>query len=205
MGVTPSECPPIRSAGPAGGHKATRPGDEHLAGPGFQRRFSTVSVAEARLPCCGLGSASEWTGVMTMRLPALVAGLVVAAAVMVAQLAQPALAGSWLQQGVALPPGATSVLNGVACTSPDRCMAVGSFHDSGGTHLLAKSRSGSAWLTVTIPDPGDAQLNAISCTSATACTAVGSSGTGTFAERWDGNQWTTQATQNPPVLGERFS
>ena len=139
---------------------------------------------------------------MTVRRPALVAGLVVAAAVMVAQ---PALAGSWLQQGVALPPGATSVLNGVACTSPDRCMAVGSFHDSGGTQLLAESRSGSAWLTVTIPDPGDAQLNAISCTSATACTAVGSSGTGTFAERWDGNQWTTQATQNPPVLGERFS
>jgi hypothetical protein len=117
-----------------------------------------------------------------------------------ALVAQPALAGSWRQQDVALPPGATSVLNGVACASPDTCMAVGSFHDSGGTHLLAESRSGSTWTTVPIQDPGGAQLNAISCTSTTACTAVGSSGSGagTLAERWDGNQWTIQATQNPP-------
>jgi len=125
---------------------------------------------------------------------------VVAAALL---LAQPAAAGTWAQQGVALPLNATSVLTGVSCTSPDTCMAVGSFHDSGGTHLLAESRSGSAWTTVSIADPGGAQLNAISCTSPTACTAVGSSGTGTLAERWDGTQWTIQST--PPVSGTTSS
>ena len=73
-----------------------------------------------------------------MKRLVMTAALVVPLALIVAQ---PATA-SWLQQGTAIPQGASVWdLSAVACPSPGSCMAVG----NADSHLLAETRSGSTW------------------------------------------------------------
>jgi hypothetical protein len=116
---------------------------------------------------------------------------VVAAALL---LAQPTAAGTWAQQGVALPLNATSVLTGVSCTSPDTCMAVGFSTDANGvTTTVAENWNGSSWAVQDTANFASTQLNdltGVSCASPTACMSVG---------------FVTIANGNDDVLGEQFS
>ena len=101
--------------------------------------------------------------------------------------------------------GANSAFTGVSCPSATDCTAVGFSFDPSASPALAERWDGTSWSIQATPNPAGASraaLNAVSCTSATACTAVGnytaSGGTQvTLAERWDGTNWSVQATPNP--------
>jgi hypothetical protein len=76
---------------------------------------------------------------------------------------------------------ADAVLNGISCTSPGDCTAVGSYDDTAGSSqgLLLSQTSGS-WATGTLAgipanagSPVDVSLAAVSCGSVGNCTAVG--------------------------------
>ena len=112
---------------------------------------------------------------------------------------------NWKIQPTPNPAGATgSQLNGVSCTSPSACTAVGYYFNSGGDAVtLAERWDGSSWKIQTTPSNGSdpfSGLYGVSCTSATACTAVGASVdvnvAATLAERWDGTSWTIEPTPN---------
>ena len=99
-----------------------------------------------------------------------------------------------------------SMLSGVSCTSAGACTAVGNSVDSTGNEMtLAEHWGGTSWSLQTTPNfPGarGSELNGVSCTSATACTAVGDTpldyGTQrSFAEHWNGTNWSLQTTPNP--------
>jgi hypothetical protein len=94
------------------------------------------------------------------------------------------------------PPG--DVLNGVSCTSPTACTAVGYYLNSTPTQIpMALRLTNGTWIFQAIPIPGGSlgsMLNGVSCTSATTCTAVGyyinSSGTQVaLTETWSGGGW----------------
>jgi hypothetical protein len=101
-------------------------------------------------------------------------------------------------------PGASN-LAAVACTAATSCTAVGDALAGGGVATLAERWDGTSWTMQTTPNPAGATrsfLLGVSCTAANACTAVGfyddSAGNQlTLAERWDGANWTIQATPNP--------
>jgi len=91
-----------------------------------------------------------------------------------------------------------AMLEGVSCTSPTACTAVG---QADGT--LAEHWDGTSWsveaTTNPTPNGGD-NLQAVSCSSPRACTAVGygtldsgNGNAGAIAEEWDGKAWTGQA------------
>jgi hypothetical protein len=110
-------------------------------------------------------------------------------------------------------------LSGVSCVAADSCEAVGynwnEYQVSGGVYetLVGKSFAevwdGTAWTLQKIRLPGtndSPKLSALSCVTANDCEAVGFEDTtpGTYdlgpmlAEVWDGTQWSTQSTPNPP-------
>ena len=102
-----------------------------------------------------------------------------------------------------------SVLLSVSCLSSTSCFAVGDGSKKIFTmQTLAESWNGSAWTLQSSPNPTGATrstLLADSCSSSIECTAVGSGSPGpsgettvTLAERWNGTEWSTQTTPNPP-------
>jgi hypothetical protein len=109
----------------------------------------------------------------------------------------------WRIQPVPSPAGAAaSALNGVSCTSPSACEAVGvTFSRSGTRGAVAERWNGTRWQIQPVPSPGGGYLVGVSCTSPAACTAVGGSTPGTpgkaLAERWDGVRWRVQPTPSP--------
>jgi hypothetical protein len=87
----------------------------------------------------------------------------------------------------------------VSCASARACTAVGV---RGGIDLnngpLAERYNGRRWIVEATPDP-NSELTGVSCASASSCTAVGYSDNNTqvtFAEQWDGHDWTIQPTRN---------
>jgi hypothetical protein len=82
-----------------------------------------------------------------------------------------------------------STLDGVSCTSPTSCTAVGS---GGRTGTLIESWNGSTWSVVPSPKRGNPLydfLSGVSCVDPTNCTAVGQSGDNyseTLVESWNG-------------------
>jgi hypothetical protein len=82
-------------------------------------------------------------------------------------------------------------LSDVSCTSPSRCVAVGSAVKPAGLSptTLAEVWNGLRWAVQRTPANRFGELAGVSCTSALACTAVG----GDAAERWNGTKWVTQA------------
>jgi hypothetical protein len=82
-------------------------------------------------------------------------------------------------------------LSDVSCTSPSRCVAVGSAVKPAGLSptTLAEVWNGRRWAVQRTPAIPADELSGVSCTSARACTAVG----GDAAERWNGTKWVTQA------------
>ncbi len=108
----------------------------------------------------------------------------------------------WTLESVPHP--AAALLQGVACTSPANCLAVGSdVNDQTATApAVAEHWNGRSWVSArfsTIRDViGD--LTSISCASPTACTAVGMRGPGVIptsfkrellAYEWNGKSWMT--------------
>jgi hypothetical protein len=95
-----------------------------------------------------------------------------------------------------------SFLNGVSCTAPSACTAIGEQHSAAGiVHTLAERWNGTTWRIQPTPNPPGVQfasLASVSCTSGSACLATGGSDSGTLAERWNGTAWRIQPTPNPP-------
>jgi hypothetical protein len=101
------------------------------------------------------------------------------------------------------PAGAVqSFLNGVSCTAPSACTAIGEQHSASGiVHTLAERWNGTTWTIQPTPNPPGVQfasLAGVSCTTPSTCLATGGSDLGTLAERWNGTTWTIQPTPNPP-------
>jgi hypothetical protein len=114
----------------------------------------------------------------------------------------------WTAQATPNPTGSEGAsLAGVSCSSSTACTAVSSYYS--GTEqtglALAEGWNGIEWAIQSTPKPAGAKssgLTSVSCSSSTACTAVGnyvnSSGINvTLAERWNGTEWSIQATPNP--------
>lgn len=96
-------------------------------------------------------------------------------------------------------------LNGVACTSPAACTAVG---DVDGAALVERW-NGHRWSIQRTPYAVQAPLTGVSCVSATVCEAVGTAnqdaGGSTapppamVAERWNGRRWSLQHVPPAPA------
>ncbi len=101
-------------------------------------------------------------------------------------------------------------LNGVSCSGPSACIAVG-FYDTPEPYpqirtayqTLIESWNGSAWSIVPSPSTSPAQdnlLKGVSCSGPSACTAVGYYSTGstdqTLIESWNGSAWSIVPSPN---------
>jgi len=128
--------------------------------------------------------------------------------------AQRALAEGWNGETWVLQPtplvggaDATVGLDGVSCTSPDSCEAVGGLTLPGVSaeeQPLVERWDGSTWTVQFVPNPkaeNGSELNAVSCTAVDACTAGGTYyyadvASSVFAMRWNGTSWRMQAQPN---------
>jgi hypothetical protein len=115
---------------------------------------------------------------------------------------------TWETQSTPKPTGATEEvrLDGVACVTSSACTAAGYYKNSSKVKVtLAERWNGTEWKIQTTPNPTGASassLSATSCVTTAECVAVGSytnsSGVEvTLAERWNGTEWSVQATPNP--------
>jgi hypothetical protein len=107
----------------------------------------------------------------------------------------------WTMQTIASPER-EEMLDGVSCPSASVCVAVGKEGDV----PLAERWNGSEWSAQTIPAPSGAErdeLKSVSCSATTSCTAVGTYFAAgakayvTFAEHWNGTEWSVQTTPDP--------
>jgi hypothetical protein len=117
----------------------------------------------------------------------------------------------WALQSVPNPAEAKkSTLESVSCTSSTVCTAVGFYYDKYYSEAkpLAERWNGSEWKVQAVPSPNGekaSHFTGVSCTSSTDCIAVGTTGrngegseySATFAEQWNGTEWSLQATVNP--------
>jgi hypothetical protein len=93
----------------------------------------------------------------------------------------------------------TMVLNGVSCTSPSNCVAVGYSEPSGLPRTLIETWNGTSWSLATSPNVPDSQLNGVSCTAPTNCMAVGTGPDGNLIEAWDGTAWSVVPSPDPGI------
>jgi hypothetical protein len=92
-----------------------------------------------------------------------------------------------------------SELNGVSCSGPAACTAVGDYLNGAGTSVALVERwNGARWALERTPRPTGRPLGSVSCSARSACTAVGqrdvARGRTPLAERWDGAGWTRELT-----------
>ncbi len=117
----------------------------------------------------------------------------------------------WSVQPSPDPGAGYSILNGVACTNPDLCIAVGDYEEGTRTLSMFLSWNGSTWGQTPGPTEGRFydQPNSVSCISPTNCVSVGvfangqagSPGTSqTLVDTWDGSQWQITASPNQGSL-----
>jgi hypothetical protein len=104
------------------------------------------------------------------------------------------------------PGSVTNVLNGVTCTAPSNCVAVGYSSDTPGVETTLIERwDGHGWAVTSSPNAaGSASfLRNISCTDSSNCVAVGDfvdSSSGDFQtliETWNGATWTLTSSPEP--------
>ena len=89
--------------------------------------------------------------------------------------------GTWTPAKAPLPHGAVDIqrLNGIACTAPASCVAVGSYDAKGESLGLIETFSHGTWTPAEAPPPGGAPgangttLWAVSCATPGSCVAVG--------------------------------
>lgn len=94
--------------------------------------------------------------------------------------------------------------NGVSCTSPSNCFAVGFYDVSGNEHALAEFWNGVAWTIVNLPGIAGntySVLNGITCTGSS-CVALGNYGDPSddqqaMAEELSAGSWTVSAIPLP--------
>jgi len=113
----------------------------------------------------------------------------------------------WAAQPTPDPAGdVTSTLQGVSCSSPRSCTAVGTGLDVADARVIFAERwNGERWTVQTTPGAASGtfpQLNAAACPTANVCEAAGyytdSDGQQVpLAERWDGTSWSLQSIPNP--------
>jgi DNA-binding beta-propeller fold protein YncE len=127
--------------------------------------------------------------------------------------------GKWVEQSVPRPEisgGYFSSLEGVSCSSPTACMAVGVGEEFQGHQSFSERWNGEKWELVSTPMPADAaksnetsaysvKLHGVSCPSSSLCIAVGDyasnkAGTErkTLVESWNGSKWSVVTSPNPP-------
>ena len=112
--------------------------------------------------------------------------------------------GTWVPAKAPLPSGATAVkqtasLNGIACTAPGSCTAVGQYTDaSGSSQGLVETLADGTWVPAKAPLPSGAtavkqtaSLNGIACTAPGSCTAVGQ-----YTDRSDNGQGLVESLVN---------
>jgi hypothetical protein len=112
---------------------------------------------------------------------------------------------AWSVVHPAVPAGSTGIaVNGLACTSPAACYAVGVTGGSAGSAVTLIERwNGTSWSVVPSPNaPGTNTLTGISCVSTQSCIAVGESSTGsstlsTLALKLSAGHWTITPTPSP--------
>jgi hypothetical protein len=120
----------------------------------------------------------------------------------------------WRIQRSAVPAGAvSSSLNGVSCSAPGTCTAVGLYFTPGQRDLaLAERWSGGQWRLQQFPRrPATAhgsELSGVSCPAARSCFATGSyfikGGSAAFIAAWDGSRWRVQPAPGPARTGLLF-
>lgn len=98
-------------------------------------------------------------------------------------------------------------LEGLSCTSPTSCMAVGSYtNEAGFAQPLIERWNGRAWALMPIaPPPGSrygSDLTSVSCPSATLCMAAGAytyaaDHNNTLLEEWNGTSWAIVSSPSP--------
>lgn len=116
-------------------------------------------------------------------------------------------AGNWsVTPAPTLPNGASDgFLNGVACTGPSSCVAVGDVQSSIGSYPWAVSLVGRKWRGYSSVGVGSTtgELNAVSCPGTSVCVAVGSETTPTDVEplvlHLQAGDWAVEHTA--PVTG----
>ena len=117
---------------------------------------------------------------------------------------------TWSQVTTPNPEGTTANdangLDGVRCTSPSNCWAVGSYGFIGSPPTLLNEAlhwNGSTWTLVSTPDPGGTAnldsntLRAVRCLTASDCWAVGDAQKNGGADlnqalHWNGTKWSTK-------------
>ena len=113
---------------------------------------------------------------------------------------------AWVVKATPRPKGAVyTSFEGVSCTSPQACTAVGYYSTSGNGRTFAERWNGSSWVLETVPMPKGAthgELFGVSCSSRSACTAVGSYGDSAGAEvplgnSWNGTTWAVDSLPSP--------
>ncbi len=111
----------------------------------------------------------------------------------------------WQIQTTPKPAGfSASQLNGISCTSPGSCIAVGDATKGGRTVSFAERLRSGVWSLLSTPAVRRASatvLNGVACPSASECLAVGYADRGTdkaLAERWDGSKWLIQKVPSLP-------
>ena len=119
-----------------------------------------------------------------------------------AALAEQWNGSSWKLQTTPQPASATgSALSSVSCKTATTCTAAGSYTSNSAQSVAYEiTQVAGTWKVQTIPLPAGTSyslLGGVSCTAATACTAVGtyqgSSGSGSYAERYNGTAWKLQS------------
>ena len=120
----------------------------------------------------------------------------------------------WRIQRSAVPAGAVSAtLNGVSCSAPGTCTAVGEYFSPGQRELaLAERWSGGQWRLQQFPRPPatahGSELSGVSCPAAGSCFATGSyftkAGSAAFTAAWDGTRWRVQPAPGPAGAGHLF-
>jgi hypothetical protein len=113
----------------------------------------------------------------------------------------------WRIQPSPVPAGAVSAtLNGVSCSAPRTCTAVGEYFSAGQRDLaLAERWSGGRWRLQPFPRPPatarGSELSGVSCPAAGNCFATGwyftRSGTASFTAAWNGTRWQVRLVPGP--------
>jgi hypothetical protein len=117
----------------------------------------------------------------------------------------------WRIQRSPVPAGAVSAtLNGVSCSAPRTCTAVGQYFGAGQRELpLAERWTGGQWRLQRFPRPPatarGGELSGVSCPAAGTCFATGwyftKSGTAAFTAAWNGTRWQVRPAPGPAHAG----
>jgi hypothetical protein len=102
----------------------------------------------------------------------------------------------WVLQTAPSPEGSQyGELHGVACPSPEVCVAVGSLTSSSG-NAAALRWNGTEWTSQEMSS-AVTKLAGVSCWTTEACTAVGGGLGAPTAARWSNKEWTVEAMPSP--------